>query len=105
MGHPVEKFWLVLNGLNCILNKLKIPDLDEADDDGEDHQAVDDSVVHVDHENCDQVEVLLVHQSKVEDQGDGEGHQGQQSWGTTSDLKWKGLVLFENKLSNYLVWY
>lgn len=78
---------LVQNGLNWFLNKLKVPDLDKTDNDGEDHQAVDDGIVHVDHENCDQVEVLLVHQSKVEDQGDGEGHQGQQSWRTISVFK------------------
>ena len=41
------------------LNKLEVPDLEEPNDDGHDHEPVDDGVVHVNQQHRDQVETLL----------------------------------------------
>jgi hypothetical protein len=55
-----------------------LPHLEEADDDGEGHEEVDDGVGDIDDEDGDEVKVLLVDQGEVEDESDGEGHQGKQ---------------------------
>ena len=41
------------------LNELEVPDLEEPNDDGHDHESVDDGVVHVNQQHRDQVETLL----------------------------------------------
>ena len=46
--------------ISSCLDKLEVPHLDEADEDCDDHQSVDQRVVDIDDEHCDQVEVLLV---------------------------------------------
>ena len=53
--------------------------MEEAEDDGKGHEEVDDGVVDIDDEDGNEVEVLLVHQGKVEDQGDGQGYQSEQA--------------------------
>lgn len=49
--------------------------LEKSDNDGKRHEEVDDGVRDVDDEDGDEVEVLLVDERKVEDEGDGESDQ------------------------------
>ena len=69
----------VIAGLILFLDELEISNLDEADDDGNDHESVDDGVADVDDEHGDQMKVFLVDEGKVENEGDGERHQSQQT--------------------------
>ena len=60
-------------------DKLEGSDLCEPDDRGQDHDDVDDGVRDVDEEHRDQLVLGLTDQREVEDQGDGERDQGEQT--------------------------
>ena len=47
---------------NCLayLNKLEVPDLEEPDDDGNDHETIDDSIVDVDQQDSNQMKAFLL---------------------------------------------
>ena len=61
-----------------LTGKLQPPDLKESDDHGDNHETIDDSVRNVVGQDGKESKLFLVDQSKVQDEGDDGGRQGQE---------------------------